>query len=405
MTRWKTALLAVILVLAFSAAAASSASAQQPKELYGVVPWTTPSAKDFTRLKQANVGIYRMTFLWPVVEFKRGARNWFPYDQIFRRVASAGMRVLPTVVGSPRFAARKFQYPPRSRGNQRAWGRFLTAAAKRYGVGGEFWARNPGIPYLPIKWWQVWNEPNFRAYWFNKPRPRAYASFLKLSYKALKRGDPTAHILLAGLPDTRLGIRGSRYLPLLYRAHARRYFDGVALHAYSKDARGVMALVRKERRIMARYGDSAKPLFVTEVGWATGGPVSGGTRRFKTTLRGQANKLRSTFSALTRARLRYKIGAILWFSWRDRRTFKGERRWWAIYTGLISRRGKAKPAFRALRAFTLNTVPGDPLTPAGAAPLAPPAALPPSSGGGGGGGNTGGGGGGGGCLIAPVPCP
>jgi hypothetical protein len=358
--RCKTALLLATAAIALAAIEASPASAQQPRELYGVVPWKTPSVKDFNRLGKAHVGIYRMTFLWPVVEFKRGARNWFPYDKIFRRVARAGMRVLPTVVGSPRFAARRFQYPPKSRRNQRAWGRFLKAAAQRYGEGGEFWKLNPGIPYLPIKWWQVWNEPNFRAYWFKKPRPRAYAKFLRLSYKALKGGDPTARVLLAGLPDTRLGIRGPLYLTKLYKAHASRYFDAVALHGYAKNARAVMSLVKRQRRIMARFGDAGKPLFVTEVGWATGGPVSGGTRKFKTTLRGQAKKLQSTFAALTRARLRYKIGAILWFSWRDRRRVKGERNWWAIHTGLINRRGKAKPAFRALRKFTLNTVPGAP---------------------------------------------
>jgi hypothetical protein len=354
------ALLASVVAMALSALAASSAGAQQPKELYGVVPWKTPSVKDFNRLKKANVGIYRMTFLWPVVEFKRGARNWYPYDKIFRRVARAGMRVLPTVVGSPRFAARKFQYPPRTRRNQRAWAAFLKAAAQRYGAGGSFWKANPTVPNLPVKWWQVWNEPNFRAYWFKKPRASAYAKFLKLSNKALKGGDATAKVLLAGLPDTRLGIRGPRYLTQLYKRHAGRWFDAVALHGYAKNAGAVMRLVRRQRRIMAHYGDAGKPLFVTEVGWATGGPVSGGTRKFKTTIRGQAKKLSSTFGALTRARLRYKIGAILWFSWRDRRRFKGERNWWAIHTGLINRRGKAKPAFRALRNFTLHTVPGAP---------------------------------------------
>jgi hypothetical protein len=357
----QVALLAAVAALLVGALAAAPASAQQPKELYGVVPWKTPSVKYFSRLKKANVGIYRMTFLWPVVEFQRGARNWFPYDKIFKRVARAGMRVLPTVVGSPRFAARKFQYPPRSKRNQKAWGRFVQAAAKRYGAGGDFWKANPSLPYLPIKWWQVWNEPNFRAYWFNKPRPKAYAKFLRLSYRSLKRGDPTARVLLAGLPDTRLGIRGPRYLIKLYKAHAKRFFDGVALHGYAKNARAVMKLVKRQRRIMARFGDSSKPLFVTEIGWATGGPVSGGTRKFKTTKRGQAKKLRSTFSALTKARQKYKIGAILWFSWRDRRRVKHERNWWAIHTGLFSRRGKAKPAFKALRSFTLHSVPGDPL--------------------------------------------
>src|SRR3954454_13867090 len=81
MTNKHLAALAAALALLTSGFATASAQAvPQPRELYGVVPWKTPSVKDFNRLKKANVGVYRMTFLWPVVEFKRGARNWYPYD-------------------------------------------------------------------------------------------------------------------------------------------------------------------------------------------------------------------------------------------------------------------------------------------------------------------------------------
>jgi hypothetical protein len=31
---------------------------------------------------------------------------------------------------------------------------------RRYGYGGEFWSENPGVPYHPIKTWEIWNEEN-----------------------------------------------------------------------------------------------------------------------------------------------------------------------------------------------------------------------------------------------------
>jgi hypothetical protein len=197
--------------------------------------------------------------------------------------------------------------------------------------------------------------------------------FLKLSRRAVKKGDRRAKIVLAGLPETRLGVPGHLFLPKLYRAHARRLFDVISLHAYARNQRGVLKAVRSVRSIMRRNGDRRKQLWITELGWATGGKVSKGTRKFKTSRRGQATRLRRTLAAVLRARRRYRIGMFLWFSWRDRRPQRGERNWWAINTGLFDRVGAAKPAWKAYVKFTGGIVePVLPPPPAGPAPGSPP---------------------------------
>jgi hypothetical protein len=388
--------LVTALVLVSVALPTAAEARRAPREFIGIQSWNIPTQREFDRMGRAGVRTFRINLLWSVVEYQRGARNWELYDQIVASAARSGIRVLPALVGSPRFAARKFEYPPRGRANTRRFARFITEAVRRYGTRGTFWAANRGLPYRPAKWWQVWNEPNFRGYWNGRPSARGYAKLLRTARRAIKRADRRARIVLAGLPETRLGIPMRRYLPRLYRARARRLFDAVAVHPYARDHRGVMASVRRARRIMRRYRDRRKAIWLTEVGWATGGRVGKTTRKFKTSRRGQARRLRRTLSAVTRARRRYRIAKLVWFSWRDRPPNPRERSWWAIHTGLFTRSGHPKPAWPTLVRFTggaagsgpLDTLPGP--SPPPAVP-APPGGQPPS----------------GPCAILPVPaiCP
>jgi exo-beta-1,3-glucanase (GH17 family) len=128
---------------------------------------------------------------------------------------------------------------------------------------------------------------------------------------------------------------------------AKRAFDAVAIHPYARDFSGVRGAVVRVRGVMRRAGDARTQLWITETGWASGGPVSARTRAFRTTEKGQARKLRTTVSSLLRLRRKYRIGLINWFSWRDRARRHRERDWWAIHTGLLRRSGKAKPSWRA----------------------------------------------------------
>ena len=41
-----------------------------------------------------------------------------------------------------------------------AYTQFLTALVGRYGPSGSLWAEQPGLPRMPIRDWQIWNEPN-----------------------------------------------------------------------------------------------------------------------------------------------------------------------------------------------------------------------------------------------------
>jgi Glycosyl hydrolase catalytic core len=374
---------ACVVALALAAPAASLA-ARPSQDFFGIAAWTPPSPAEFERMGRARLGVYRTTMLWSVVEQRRGRRDWRYYDDLIARSSRAGMTLLPTLVGSPRFAAPRETSPPRGGAPMRRWLGFVRAAVNRYGRRGTIWKRNPSLPYRPIRAWQVWNEPNFPSWWRGRPNARQYTRFLARSRGAIRRGDRRATVVLAGLPESPLGIPMKRFLPALYRAGARRLFDAVAVHAYARNHRGALAVVERARAIMRRNGDRRKPIWVTEMGWATGGQVSRRTGAFTTTPAGQAARVTQTFRAFIRARKRLRIGMIVWFSWRDRLPIAGERDWWGLHTGLFDVNGNPKPAWPAL----VRQTGGDPslATPAPLPGLPDPPPGPPPGGGGGGGG-------------------
>jgi hypothetical protein len=294
-----------------------------------------------------GIGTFRANLNWNIVEPRRGLRDWSAPDRLVRRVALARMSLLPVLIGSPRFAARRRTFPPRSAAARRAWAVFVRDAVGRYGPGGRFWEENPDLPYRPARAWQVWNEPNFsHVWWGGNPDPRGYVSFVALTRRALQSRDRGARIVLAGIPEVLHRGRRTMYwfIRSVYRIRgSKRLFDVVAVHPYTSRARGVPYVVGRVRSIMRRAGDGRTPLWVTEFGWATGSPDG----FLVTTPSGQAARLRSAYRGLLRIRRRHRVGLAAWFSWRDRAPAPGQSDWWGINTGLFQRDGEEKPAWQA----------------------------------------------------------
>lgn len=108
---------------------------------------------------------------------------------------------------------------------------------------GSFWRENRTVPYRPVTDWQVWNEPNYPAYWDGRPNARQYVSLVQRTRSALRSRDRRAKVLLAGMPNSKTprSVSASRFLRQIYRVRgARAAFDGVGVHPYARDARGVL---------------------------------------------------------------------------------------------------------------------------------------------------------------------
>ena len=110
-------------------------------------------------------------------------------DMVVGDAARERVTVLPTVLYAPQWdavnnssgVAYPRQYAP--------YAAYLTALIGRYGPKGSFWRENPGIPKMPIRSWQIWNEPNLAYYW-RQPFASSYVSMLKAAHAAVKKADP-----------------------------------------------------------------------------------------------------------------------------------------------------------------------------------------------------------------------
>jgi polysaccharide biosynthesis protein PslG len=338
--------LVIATALTICLAIPAGAHAAAPRTFYGLIPATDPDSSEIARMGTGKVGTLRINFVWGAVQPSEGAAyDWSHYDAIIGAAAQQGIRVMPTVYSSPTWVAKRTNYPPtgRFRGPFQA---FVQAAAQRYGSNGSFWTSNPTIPKVPVIDWQLWNEMNSPSFWFHKPSAKQYVSLLKVFNRGIKSGDPSAKIILGGLfrtPRIRNGIALDRYLPGIYRAKGKKYFDAVAMHPYSTTPKDALRAVKETRKIMAQFKDKKAKLWITEIGWATGGdptPLTVSPQR-------QASYLRQSFNILAANRARMKIAGVIWYSWRD---LPGGI--WFNHTGLFTQSLDPKPAWDAFVSLT-----------------------------------------------------
>jgi hypothetical protein len=226
--------------------------------------------------------------------------------------------------------------------------RFAAALVQRYGPRGSLWRERPGLPKLPIRSWQIWNEPLLPIYWGGRPSARRYAAMLKVVGRAIKRSDRRAEIVTAGLPPSKLrgAIRLERFVKQLYRAKGKRYFDTLAINAYAKDRRELAKLLRTVRKLMNRAHDRKARIWITELGWGDSGPP----HRFVVGSSGQAQRISSCFSTIRKLRRKLRLRGFVYYSWRDGRPYPPlYQDQWGLHTGLLDLNGRPKPALTAFR--------------------------------------------------------
>jgi hypothetical protein len=185
-------------------------------------------------MRGVGASIDRLELRWDEVEPSPGERRWARFDRLFDAAERWGLRLLPVLIGAPRWAvgrdADAGAGPP---SDWLAWQRFASDAAARYGA--------------RVAAWEVWNEPNIREFW--RGTVDEYARLLRLAYPSLSA---TAPVLLGGMVQD-----DGSWLRALVRAEAP--FDVVAWHVYG-DAAELLRLAPLTRSLTDR------PIWVTEAG-------------------------------------------------------------------------------------------------------------------------------------------
>lgn len=129
----------------------------------------------------------------------------------------------------------------------------------------------------------LWNEPNVALEWgFRRPDPEAYARLVIAAAARAHAVDPDLVVLGGALAPTLepevsdLALNDLLYLERMYAAGVADALDGLAVHAYGlgfppdePPAADALNYRRVElvRELMARYGQSDAPIYITEMGW------------------------------------------------------------------------------------------------------------------------------------------
>ena len=233
-------------------------------------------------------------------------------DQIVAAAAANGMTVLPTVIGAPSWDAgpRTVLGLARPRDNQ-PYGWYFSTLIGRYGPHGSFWSQHPDLPRRPIRMWEAWNEPNLSQFWPTRPWAPSYVALLRVAHAAIKKADSGAKVVLASLPNY-----SWRLLLTIYRVPgARRLFDVVDVHAYTKQPAGVIQILGFVRTSMKLGRDSNKQMIAGEVGWLSTGRQQSRRYDFETTEAGQARNARALLPLLAANRRSLRLLGFYWYTW------------------------------------------------------------------------------------------
>lgn len=332
---------------------ASAATAPTPKKpakgagFFGIVPQTAVTEKDAEYMKAGGIEAIRSPLIWPGVQpTRRGPYNWAAFDPVVEEAARQGLSVLPFIIATPKWVAKKETTLPIQNARQRkAYVTFLRAVVERYGPGGQFWVEHspakiraeqkkekegpdyelPGAQLkpiakpMPIKTWQVWNEANF--FYFAYPvSPFEYAKLLKLSTPVIKKTEPGAKVILTGLfgrptAGAKRGMPAAQFLEGLYKVPGiKSYFDGVALHPYAIDSEELEEIVEELHEVTVKAHDRV-PLYITEMGWGSQNDFH--IDAFEHGVRGQVEELKAAYKYLLANRARLDLKQVYWFSWKD----------------------------------------------------------------------------------------
>jgi hypothetical protein len=214
---------------------------------------------------------------------------WADMDEYVAELAQRGLTLMPMPRGAPLWAADldstlagcgdRSAVEPAQAGN---YGHFVAQLVARYGRGGSFWSSHAQLPYRPLTTVELWNEPNWGAYWCPSPDPEAYARLAAAGADGVHSADPQAKAMIGGLATLKQnkyvngrlhGLELGNFLERMTAAAPglAQQVDAVGIHVYDADPEVNLSLFGWARSKLAAAGLGDAELMATEFGWAGGG--------------------------------------------------------------------------------------------------------------------------------------
>lgn len=347
------------VVLASAPAATATSRVEVGVQFHGL--WSSYTDADravvLDRLAESGAGWVRLDISWAMLQ-PRSRTEWSSdglayVDRIIDMAAARGLKVLGTFWLTPGWA------------NGGRGERVLPTDPADYARAAQVIARRWAAE---VRAWEVWNEPNSSDFMVGAD-PVAYTRLLRAAYPALHAGDPTTTVVTGGTQ-----YMDDRWLSRAYAAGMAGAYDALGVHPYPGVADEAPDLpsdgtiwrpanITAVRSLMNAYGDSAKSIWFTEVGWSThdntgldlSDPASNWQRGVTPAVQADYLTRLLAFSAA-----RPYVGAVFWYAERDRTVPAGSS-FATVHNarfGLLDTALRPKPAWHALRAWTgAGTVP------------------------------------------------
>ncbi len=228
----------------------------------------------------------RLDMGWEQIEPSRGDWRFDFWDSLVRISSHYGLRILPILSGTPRWASSHpdldsyYAYPPRDLSDFR---NFVRKVVERYG--------------RKIYYWEIWNEPDAQ---FWRGTIQEYCELLQVTSSVLRAVDQTTKLVLGGISST-----GLPFFKELLSLGALDHVDLVGIHLYGSDADEL--LKRAEDFLQVLDGSRTPiPVWVTEIGLST--PFQHNAEET------QAGFLKQTFTKLSAIP---RIQRIFWYELKD----------------------------------------------------------------------------------------
>lgn len=259
-----------------------------------------PSSMDVPAALVSELGVnwVREDIHWHRVQPRPDVWDWTFSDAALRALLSRGINVLGVLGPSVGWATPYRNDTP----NDVSYYAPDTAAFVEY-------ARGVVTRYHRyVKHWEIWNEPDHAIFWRPSPDPAAYADLLIRTAAVIRAIDPEAQILIGGFNPF-----DPTFLRVVAEHGAWDSFDIIAIHPYvdpyGPEDGNLAAATHGVRVLAQQYG--TKPIWVTELGWASGPGDRDATGRTDEQL--QASYLLRAMLMLWEA----GVERIFWYSFKD----------------------------------------------------------------------------------------
>jgi hypothetical protein len=232
----------------------------------------------FEKLRDLGIKQIRIAVEWSCVEPAKGQWNFTPMDRVLVRARKDNVKILSVLCYNTQWNASYVPQSDEERAlgpkckpkDMNAWREFVRQMAERY--------------KKDITWWEVWNEQNC---WMTGPyaefperRWTDYREIIQAAYEVLKEVNPENAVIFGGFAHDYDDWWET--MEAYYRVGAVKYCDVMAFHPYPGRADPLNTqwyprYIDEILAVMAKHGDSKKPVWITEVGYAVTGVTSNAT--------------------------------------------------------------------------------------------------------------------------------